>query len=146
MAAVVAEMDASIKVVAHGVPDDFIDQAPRSKQLAQLGLDARNCAARERRVWNGEFAGHPPPRCLMRLGVIGHQGYDGLPEILRTLFRLAPALGIEAFLEQGLHDVAGKGARLEEPGQLDGLVTLGETELSCAARAFWTAVTSRFSE
>jgi NAD+ kinase len=61
----------------------------------------------------------------MRLGVIGHQGYDGLPEILRTLFRLAPALGIEAFLEQGLHDVAGKGARLEEPGELDGLVTLG---------------------
>jgi NAD+ kinase len=61
----------------------------------------------------------------MRLGVIGHQGYDGLPEILRTLFRLAPELGIEVLLEQGLHDVAGKGARLEEPGQLDGLVTLG---------------------
>jgi NAD+ kinase len=61
----------------------------------------------------------------MRLGVIGHQGYEELPEILRTLFRLAPTLGIEAFLEQGLHDVAGKGARLEEPGQLDGLVTLG---------------------
>ncbi len=61
----------------------------------------------------------------MRLGVIGHQGYDELPEILRTLFGLAPTLGIEAFLEQGLHDVAGKGARLEEPSQLDGLVTLG---------------------
>jgi NAD+ kinase len=61
----------------------------------------------------------------MRLGVIGHQGYDELPEILRTLFSLAPTLGIEAFLEQGLHDVAGKGARLEEPAQLDGLVTLG---------------------
>jgi NAD+ kinase len=61
----------------------------------------------------------------MRLGVIGHQGYDELPEILRTLFRLAPTLGIEAFLEQGLHDVAGKGARLEEPAELDGLVTLG---------------------
>ena len=61
----------------------------------------------------------------MRLGVIGHQGYDGLPEILRTLFSLAPTLGIEAFLEQGLHDVAGKGARLEESAQLDGLVTLG---------------------
>jgi NAD+ kinase len=61
----------------------------------------------------------------MRLGVIGHQGYDELPDILRTLFRLAPTLGIEAFLEQGLHDVAGKGARLEEPAQLDGLVTLG---------------------
>ena len=61
----------------------------------------------------------------MRLGVIGHQGYDELPEILRTLFRLAPTLGIEAFLEQELHDVAGKGARLEESSQLDGLVTLG---------------------
>ncbi len=61
----------------------------------------------------------------MRLGVIGHQGYEELPEILRTLFRLAPTLGIEPFLEQGLHDVAGKGARLEDPSQLDGLVTLG---------------------
>lgn len=61
----------------------------------------------------------------MRLGVIGHQGYDELPDILRTLFNLAPTLGIDAFLEQGLHDVAGKGARLEDPSQLDGLVTLG---------------------
>lgn len=61
----------------------------------------------------------------MRLGVIGHQGYDELPEILRTLFSLAPTLKIEAFLEQGLHDVAGQGARLEESAQLDGLVTLG---------------------
>jgi NAD+ kinase len=61
----------------------------------------------------------------MRLGVIGHQGYDELPEILRTLFRLSPALKIEPFLEQELHDVARKGARLENPGELDALVTLG---------------------
>lgn len=61
----------------------------------------------------------------MRLGVIGHQGYEELPEILRTLFRLAPALSIDPFLEQGLHDVAGMGARLEAPTQLDALVTLG---------------------
>jgi len=40
----------------------------------------------------------------MRLGVIGHQGYEELPEILRTLFRLAPTLGIEAFLEQASID------------------------------------------
>ncbi|HEV7594483.1 MAG TPA: 1-deoxy-D-xylulose-5-phosphate synthase [Gemmatimonadaceae bacterium] len=46
MAAVIAEMAASIKVVAHGVPDDYIDQAPRAKQLAQLGLDARGIAQR----------------------------------------------------------------------------------------------------
>jgi 1-deoxy-D-xylulose-5-phosphate synthase len=46
IAAVIAEMDASVKVVAHGVPDHFIDQAPRSKQLAALGLDARGIAQR----------------------------------------------------------------------------------------------------
>jgi len=46
MAAVIGEMDASVKVVAHGVPDDFVDQAPRSKQLARLGLDARGIAQR----------------------------------------------------------------------------------------------------
>ena len=46
MAAVVAEMDASIRVVAHGLPDGFIDQAPRAKQLAQLRLDGRGIAQR----------------------------------------------------------------------------------------------------
>ena len=61
----------------------------------------------------------------MRIGVIGHKGYDELPEILRTLYRVAPGLGIEALLEQGLLDIAGKGAKLEDPGQLDALVTLG---------------------
>ena len=44
MAAVIAEMDGSTKVVAHGVPDHFIDQAPRAKQLARVGLDARGIA------------------------------------------------------------------------------------------------------
>jgi 1-deoxy-D-xylulose-5-phosphate synthase len=46
MAAVIGEMDASVKVVAHGVPDDFVDQAPRAKQLARLGLDGRGIARR----------------------------------------------------------------------------------------------------
>jgi 1-deoxy-D-xylulose-5-phosphate synthase len=46
MAAVIGEMDASVKVVTHGVPDEFIDQAPRAKQLAALGLDARGIAQR----------------------------------------------------------------------------------------------------
>ncbi|HJP60230.1 MAG TPA: NAD(+)/NADH kinase [Gemmatimonadaceae bacterium] len=61
----------------------------------------------------------------MRLGVIGHQGYEELPEILRTLFRVAKSLGLEPLLERELHDVAGKGAKLEDPSQLDALVTLG---------------------
>ena len=61
----------------------------------------------------------------MRVGVIGHQGYEELPDILRTLFRDAPELGIEPFLEQEIYEVAGKGKRLENPNQVDALVTLG---------------------
>ncbi len=54
MGAVIAEMDASIKVVAHGVPDDFIDQAPRAKQLGRLGLDARGIAQRASKAFGME--------------------------------------------------------------------------------------------
>ena len=61
----------------------------------------------------------------MRLGVIGHQGYEELPEILRTLFRVAKSLGLEPLLERELLDVAGKGERLDDPSQLDALATLG---------------------
>jgi hypothetical protein len=39
-------MDSSVRVVTHGVIDDFVDQAPRSKQLALLGLDATGIARR----------------------------------------------------------------------------------------------------
>jgi len=46
MSAVIGEIDPAVKVVAHGIPDDFIDQAPRAKQLAALGLDARGIAQR----------------------------------------------------------------------------------------------------
>jgi hypothetical protein len=46
MAAVIGAIDSSVKVVTHGVTDDFVDQAPRAKQLASLGLDARGIAKR----------------------------------------------------------------------------------------------------
>jgi 1-deoxy-D-xylulose-5-phosphate synthase len=46
MSAVIAEMAAAAQVVAHGVTDEFVEQAPRSKQLARLGLDAAGIAAR----------------------------------------------------------------------------------------------------
>jgi 1-deoxy-D-xylulose-5-phosphate synthase len=46
MSAVIAELDPSIKVVRHGVLDDFVEQAPRAKQLAALGLDAHGIAKR----------------------------------------------------------------------------------------------------
>lgn len=61
----------------------------------------------------------------MRLGVIGHTGYVGLPEILDTLFRLAPSLGLELEFEREMHEVAGAGTRLEDPKSIDALITLG---------------------
>lgn len=61
----------------------------------------------------------------MRLGVIGHTGYDALPEILHTLFATAPPLGIELLFERELHEVARAGRRLENPSDIDALLTLG---------------------
>jgi 1-deoxy-D-xylulose-5-phosphate synthase len=46
MAAVVSQMDPAVTVHAHGVPDQFIEQAPRARQLASTGLDAAGIAAR----------------------------------------------------------------------------------------------------
>ncbi len=46
MSAVIAAIDSGVRVVTHGVPDNFVDQAPRAKQLASLGLDARGIAQR----------------------------------------------------------------------------------------------------
>lgn len=61
----------------------------------------------------------------MRLGVIGHTGYDDLPEILGGLLEAAPQLGLELQFERGLHEVARGGARLDTPDGLDALITLG---------------------
>ncbi len=62
---------------------------------------------------------------MIRLGVVGHLGYSGLPAVLRTLGELAPALGLELYYERDLHEVAGDGQMLDDPGQLDALLTLG---------------------
>ena len=48
MSSVVARMDSGAHVLAHGVPDGFIEQAPRARQLADIGLDAAGIAARAR--------------------------------------------------------------------------------------------------
>jgi NAD+ kinase len=61
----------------------------------------------------------------MRIGVVGHRGYDELPDVLRTLLRLAPELGVELVLERDLHEVAGDGAVLDDPESLYALLTLG---------------------
>ena len=46
LAAVASEIDSSVRVISHGIPDDFVEQAPRAKQLARYGLDARGIAQR----------------------------------------------------------------------------------------------------
>ena len=61
----------------------------------------------------------------MRVGVIGHKGYEGLPEMLRMLFRDAPALGVDLRVEPPLQEVAGVGERLDGLQDIDALVTLG---------------------
>ena len=61
---------------------------------------------------------------MIRLGVVGHRGYTGLPSVLQTLSELAPALGLELAYEDELHEVAG-GKLLDDPSRLDALLTLG---------------------
>jgi NAD+ kinase len=61
---------------------------------------------------------------VIRLGVVGHRGYTGLPAVLQTLHELSPALGLELAYEDELHEVAG-GKRIDDPSRLDALLTLG---------------------
>lgn len=62
---------------------------------------------------------------MIRIGVVGHRGYDGLPGVLATLRTLAPTLGLALSYEDGLRDLGGDGAPAIVPGELDALLTLG---------------------
>ncbi|MDQ3515650.1 MAG: hypothetical protein M3403_02600, partial [Gemmatimonadota bacterium] len=48
MAGVVGRLDPSVRVATHGVPDRFIEQASRARQLASVGLDIAGIASRVR--------------------------------------------------------------------------------------------------
>ena len=54
MAQVIDRMDSGVRVGVHGVPDTFIDHAPRKRQLAATGLDAEGIAARVRALLESE--------------------------------------------------------------------------------------------
>ena len=54
MASLVAQMDPAVRVIAHGVPDKFIEQAPRARQLSIVGLDAQGIAARVKQMRHGD--------------------------------------------------------------------------------------------
>lgn len=62
----------------------------------------------------------------MRIGVVGHSGYDGLEELVQHLIAEAPRLGLTLSFEDTLLSAAGKGAApLEAPASLDALFTFG---------------------
>ena len=62
---------------------------------------------------------------MIRLGVAGHLGYDGLPEVLGTLRRLAPTLDFVLSYEETLREIAGADSTAIIPGEVDAIVTLG---------------------
>lgn len=62
---------------------------------------------------------------MIRVGVVGHQGYDGLAEVLSTLRRLAPSLDLQLPYERELLSVAGDAAAPIAPADVDALLTLG---------------------
>ena len=62
---------------------------------------------------------------MIRLGVVGHRGYEGLPGVLATLGKLAPTLGLTLSFEDSLRDMAGDGAPAIVPGEVDAMLTLG---------------------
>lgn len=62
---------------------------------------------------------------MKRLGVVGHRGYPELPAILDELVRTATELGAELYFERELLDLAGTGAALDSPEQIDLAISLG---------------------
>jgi NAD+ kinase len=62
---------------------------------------------------------------VIRVGVVGHLGYEGLPGVLATLRRLAPVLGLSLAYEDTIRMIAGDGAHGLVPGGHDMMLTLG---------------------
>ena len=62
---------------------------------------------------------------MIRLGVAGHLGYEGLSDVLGTLRRLAPSLGLTLSYEASLQHIAGEREPVVVPGEVDAMLTLG---------------------
>ncbi len=62
---------------------------------------------------------------MIRLGVAGHLGYEGLPGVLGTLRSLAPALDFELSYEESLREITGSEFKPIVPGEIDAIATLG---------------------
>ncbi len=61
----------------------------------------------------------------MRIGVIGHKGYEGVPEALRTIRASAKSLGMQLAVETDISDAKAGEEQLDSPDSLDALLTLG---------------------
>ncbi len=59
----------------------------------------------------------------MRIGVVGHEGYEQLPDVLALLERLAPELELELIFEP--HLLGGSRKELDAATEIDALITLG---------------------
>ncbi len=66
---------------------------------------------------------------MTRVGVIGNRRYEGLHEVLATLDRRAPELGMTLVYEEELFEMAGGPGdgrdRLSDPASIEALMTLG---------------------
>jgi 1-deoxy-D-xylulose-5-phosphate synthase len=58
IAAIISRIDPTARVSAHGVPDRFIEQASRARQLASVGLDAAGIATRVRTLHDSSDDAH----------------------------------------------------------------------------------------
>jgi deoxyxylulose-5-phosphate synthase len=54
MSSIIEQIDPTVRVGVHGVPDRFIEQAPRKVQLRWTGLDAPGIARRVRALLESE--------------------------------------------------------------------------------------------
>lgn len=61
----------------------------------------------------------------MRLGILGHPGYPGLPDVMRQIRALASPCGLSLALEPELLEHVPEGLRLEHDAPLDALLSLG---------------------
>jgi NAD+ kinase len=62
---------------------------------------------------------------VIRLGVVGHLGYEGLPDVLATLRTLAPSWDMVLSFEDSILALAGKDAKAIDPADVDAMLTLG---------------------
>lgn len=62
---------------------------------------------------------------MMRIGVVGHEGYAGLTEIIALLESEAPKLGFEISYEPTLLHTPAGAAQLLNAAGLDALISLG---------------------